>query len=100
MAIPLYVRSAQGDEARAGLRGEGAPGTVAGPDVQPQCRPPPVPGRLGRLQPLHSERIATASQGQADETVGGQPPSSVREVVEPRGIEPLTFAMPLRRSPS
>ena len=26
--------------------------------------------------------------------------SEGREMVEPRGIEPLTFAMPLRRSPS
>ena len=27
-------------------------------------------------------------------------PSQIRRMVEPRGIEPLTFAMPLRRSPS
>src|SRR5947209_6294075 len=109
MATALHGAATQGDEQRPGIRHAQAASSMAGPAVQPKREPRRQPSGLDWFRSLYPEHVADAACARnqtakavmlARARVDLFSDVPVLELVEPRGIEPLTFAMPLRRSPS
>jgi hypothetical protein len=72
LAIAVHDKAAKCHETCAWLCRQDSPSAVARPALQPQRKPWRLPGRLGRIRPLHPQRGAETAGGQETEEVSGR----------------------------